>query len=75
LDAEIEFWGSVKDTNAPLELEACLTAYPLGQFKATVACDVGRHGWPSSQVAKDGITIIMQIRVPPPTNGAGGKLI
>jgi hypothetical protein len=75
LDADIEFWPSVKDTNEPEELKACLTAYPPGQFKATVACDVVRHRWLSSQVAKDGKTIIMPIRTPPPTNGAGGKLI
>jgi uncharacterized caspase-like protein len=33
-DVEIEFWRSVKDTNEPEDLNAYLTAYPCGQFKA-----------------------------------------
>lgn len=33
-DTEIEFWRSVKDTNKPEELNAYLTNYPNGQFRA-----------------------------------------
>jgi uncharacterized caspase-like protein len=33
-DVELEFWRSVKDTNKPEELNAYLTSYPNGQFKA-----------------------------------------
>jgi uncharacterized caspase-like protein len=33
-DVELEFWRSVKDSNKPEELNAYLTAYPLGRFKA-----------------------------------------
>lgn len=31
---ELEYWRSVKETNKPEELNAYLTAYPKGQFKA-----------------------------------------
>jgi hypothetical protein len=33
-DVELEFWRSVKDSNKPEELNAYLTSYPNGQFKA-----------------------------------------
>jgi hypothetical protein len=33
-DVEVEFWRSVKDSNKPEELNAYLTNYPNGQFKA-----------------------------------------
>jgi peptidoglycan hydrolase-like protein with peptidoglycan-binding domain len=33
-DVELEFWRSVKDSNKPEELNAYLTNYPNGQFKA-----------------------------------------
>jgi uncharacterized caspase-like protein len=33
-DIELEFWRSVKDSNKPEELNAYLTNYPSGQFKA-----------------------------------------
>src|SRR5258708_3937927 len=33
-DVELEFWGSVKDSNKPEELNAYVTNYPNGQFKA-----------------------------------------
>ena len=33
-DVELEFWRSIKDSNKPEELNAYLTNYPNGQFKA-----------------------------------------
>jgi len=33
-DVELEFWRSVKDSNKPEELNAYVTNYPNGQFKA-----------------------------------------
>jgi len=33
-EVEVEFWRSVKDSNKPEELNAYLTSYPNGQFKA-----------------------------------------
>jgi peptidoglycan hydrolase-like protein with peptidoglycan-binding domain len=33
-EAELEFWRSVKDSNKPEELNAYLSSYPNGQFKA-----------------------------------------
>ncbi len=33
-DVELEFWRSVKESNKPEELNAYLTTYPNGQFKA-----------------------------------------
>ncbi len=33
-EVELEFWRSVKDSNKPEELNAYLTSYPNGQFKA-----------------------------------------
>ena len=33
-DVELEFWRSVKESNKPEELNAYLTSYPNGQFKA-----------------------------------------
>jgi uncharacterized caspase-like protein len=33
-DVELEFWRSVKETNKPEELNAYLSSYPNGQFKA-----------------------------------------
>src|SRR6195256_2017068 len=33
-DVELEFWRSIKDSNKPEELNAYLTSYPNGQFKA-----------------------------------------
>jgi peptidoglycan hydrolase-like protein with peptidoglycan-binding domain len=33
-DVELEFWRSVKDSNKPEELNAYVTNYPSGQFKA-----------------------------------------
>jgi Caspase domain/Putative peptidoglycan binding domain len=33
-DIELEFWRSIKDSNKPEELNAYLTNYPNGQFKA-----------------------------------------
>jgi uncharacterized caspase-like protein len=33
-DVELEFWRSIKESNKPEELNAYLTTYPNGQFKA-----------------------------------------
>jgi hypothetical protein len=33
-DVELEFWRSIKDSNKPEELNAYLSSYPNGQFKA-----------------------------------------
>jgi uncharacterized membrane protein YgcG len=33
-EVELEFWRSIKDSNKPEELNAYLTSYPNGQFKA-----------------------------------------
>jgi peptidoglycan hydrolase-like protein with peptidoglycan-binding domain len=40
-DVELEFWRSVKGSNKPEELNAYLTSYPNGQFKAIALARIG----------------------------------
>ncbi len=56
-DVELEFWRSVKDSNKPEELNAYVTNYPNGQFKALALARVAAlENGPSTATATRNLT-------------------
>ncbi len=56
-ETELEFWRSVRDTNKPEELNAYLTNYPNGQFRALALARLAKldKGAEASRTPKVGI--------------------
>jgi peptidoglycan hydrolase-like protein with peptidoglycan-binding domain len=56
-DVELEFWRSVKDSNKPEELNAYVTNYPNGQFKALALARIASlENGPSTATATRNLT-------------------